>query len=149
MIARGGGGLLLALGAAVAVLPALAWYSAGPPTTPARASGFAGSGQAWLLPVLGVAIALCGAALVASGPGRARRVARRVGVLVLVAGLAAFSLALWAVLDPALILRVRVGGTTEAVAAPASLEPAAIVTLAVCALAAAAGAGLTWAGRRA
>lgn len=148
MIARATGAALLLLGAALAVLPAFTWFTAPPAATPTDASGFAGSGQLWLLPVLGALIVLAGAGLLASRPGNARPVAAWAGPVALVAGLLALALAVWAGLDPAVTLRVTVEGVTEAVPAAVDLAPAALIAPVAAAIAALLGAGATWTGRR-
>ena len=148
MIARATGAALLLLGAALAVLPAFTWFTAPPPATPTDASGFSGSGQLWLLPVLGALIVLAGAGLLASRPGNARPVAAWAGPVAFVAGLLALAFAVWAGLDPAVTLRVTVEGVTEAVPATVDLAPAAVIAPVAAAIAALLGAGATWTGRR-
>ncbi len=148
MIARVAGAALLVLGAAVAVLPALTWYSAPPTATPTGASGFAGSGVLWLLPLLGAAIALSGAGLVAARPGLESAVARWTGPLALVAGLMALAFSLWATADPDLSLRVTIDGATESVPVAVTRAPAAIATPILAAAAAAIGLVAGRVGRR-
>lgn len=148
MIARVTGGALLAIGVAVAALPAFAWFTAPPATTPTQASGFAGSGQLWLLPMLGALIALAGAGLARSEPGAGRPVARWAGPLALVSGLAALGLAVWAAADPAVVLQVREAGGSEVVPAPISLAPAAILAPIAAGAAALIGAATTLVGRQ-
>ena len=123
---RAAGSLAAAAGAALAVLPALPWYAVEAPDVQRRASGLAGSGELWILPLLG-AVAVAVGALVALGgsrdPGR-----RRVYGLVLVA--LAFLAAFWCVrgmVDPP--VRLVLAGSPDAVPAPIALEPAAFAAL--------------------
>ena len=148
VIPRIAGGVLLTLGVAVAALPGLTWFTAPPDAERAHASGFAGAGELWLLPALGILIALAGAGLVASRPGAGRTVARWAGPLALGAGLLALVFAAWAGVDPALTLTVTLPGATEAVPADVALAPAAVATPVVAAIVVALGAGATWAGWR-
>jgi hypothetical protein len=90
----------MALGAALAALPAFGWYSAPPVGAPTHASGFAGAGQLWALPLVGAMTVLSGAALVSARPEGARETARRVGVMAAVGGAAALG-------PPALLGRFR------------------------------------------
>lgn len=128
MIARAAGGLLMALGAALAALPAFAWYSAPPAASPTHASGLSGAGQLWALPVLGALIVLAGALLLSAGPEIAARTARRVGVLAAVAGALALGLSGWAAAVPDVELTVALPMGRVEVPAGVSLEPAAFVT---------------------
>lgn len=148
MTARLTGVALLLLGAALAVLPALTWFTAPPPGRPTGASGFSAAGSLWLLPVVGALVVLSGAGLLAARPGAARAAARWAGPLALVAGLLALGFALWAAADPSLTLRVTAGGVTEQIPVAVDLAPAAYVAPAVAAAAALVGAATTWAGRR-
>jgi hypothetical protein len=148
VIARATGAALLALGAAIAVLPALTWFRAPPVANPTETSGFAGSGQLWLLPALGLVVALAGAGLASSRADMARRSARWAGPTALLAALAALALAVWAAADPVLTLHVTVDGVTESVPATITLAPAAFATSVVAGLAAALGAATAWVGRR-
>ncbi len=127
MIARATGGALMVLGAALAVLPAFAWYSAPGPAAPTRTSGFAGAGQLWLLPVPALVIVLCGALLIASRAGHERISARRAGLVAAAAGALALGLVLWSALDPRLELVVTLEGSVARIAVPVSVEPAATV----------------------
>lgn len=146
MIARITGGVLVVLGVAVGTLPAFTWFSAPPAATPTHASGFAGSGQLWLLPVLGALVVVAGVGLLSCRPGMARPVARWAGPLASLSGLVALAFALWAALDPAVTLRVSLAGTTEIVPAAVTLAPAAIATPIVAGAAALVGAATAWAG---
>ena len=148
MNARIPGVALLAAGAATAVVPGFVWFSGPPPATPTHASGFAGSGQLWLLPLLGVLIALAGAGLVSARPGTGRAAARWAGPLSLVAGLVAAALAIWAAADPAVTLRVTTDGLTETVPVAVTLEPAAFAAPVVAGIAVAIGAVATRVGWR-
>ena len=127
MIGRATGGALMVLGAALAALPAFAWYSAPGPAAPTRTSGFAGAGQLWLLPVPAIAIVLCGVLLIATRTGRERVCARWAGSVAVVAGALALALILWSALDPRLELVVALGTSTERIAVPVDVEPAATV----------------------
>lgn len=147
MITRATGVALLLLGAALAVLPALPWFTAPPAADPTEATGFSASGQLWLLPVLGALVVLAGAGLLAGRPGGGHA-ASWAGPLALVAGLVALGFTLWAGLDPSVSLRVTVDGATVPLAAPIDLAPAAVVAPVVAGLAALVGAALTWVGRR-
>jgi hypothetical protein len=131
MIARATGGALMVLGAALAALPAFAWYAAPGPAAPTRTSGFAGAGQLWLLPVPALAIVLCGALLIATRPGGERAAARVAGPVAVVAGALALVLVLWAALDPRLELVVALGDSTERIAVPVTVEPAAALAAAL------------------
>lgn len=148
MIPRLVGGTLMALGVAVAGLPALTWFTAPPDAERAHASGFAGAGELWLLPALGILIVIAGAGLVASRPGAARTAARWAGPLALGAGIAALGFAAWAGADPAVTLTVSLPSGVETVPADVALAPAAVATPIVAGIAAALGAGATWAGWR-
>lgn len=127
MIARATGGALMVLGAALAALPAFAWFAAPGPAAETRASGFTGAGQLWLLPVPALIIVLCGAGLVAARPGSERAVARWAGPAATLAGAVAFGLVLWAAIRPSLGLVVRIAGATERISAPIHLQPAAVL----------------------
>lgn len=127
MIARATGGALMVLGAALAVLPAFAWYSAPGPAAPTRTSGFAGAGQLWLLPVPALVIVLCGVLLIAGRPGHERIPVRRAGLVAAAAGALALGLVLWSALDPRLELVVTLEGSVARVAVPVTVEPAATV----------------------
>jgi hypothetical protein len=148
VIARVTGGALLVFGVAIAALPAFVWFTAPPAATPTEASGFAASGQLWLLPVLGAFIALAGAGLLRSGPGTGRPAARWAGPLALVSALGALGLAVWAAADPAVALHVSEAGGSEIVPAPVSLAPAAFLAPIAAGAAALVGAATTWVGRQ-
>jgi hypothetical protein len=148
VIARLAGAALLVLGAALAGLPALDWYSAPVPGGAATASGFGGAGELWVLPALGALVALAGAGLVAAPPGRSRAVARWAGLAALVAGALALGWAVRAAVDPPVVLTVDLGAGRRELAAPVALEQAAITTPIVAGLAAAIGAAAIWAGLR-
>ena len=147
MTARVAGAVLMALGAALAALPAFGWYSAPPVGVPTHASGFAGAGQLWALPLVGAMTVLSGAALVSAGQESARATARRVGVVAAVGGAVALGLALWAAADPRLELTVALPSGRETVPATTTLEPAAIVTPLIAAAILLLGLAVAWAGR--
>ncbi len=148
MTGRAPGAALLLTGAAIAVVPGFAWFSGPPPATPTHASGFAASGQLWLLPLLGVLIALAGAGFVSARPGTGRAVARWAGPLALVSGTVALALAVWAAADPTVSLRVTAGGVSELIRVPVDLEPAALAAPVIAGAAALIGAAATWVGWR-
>ena len=121
---RLGGIALIALGALLAVLPAFAWYATPPQ---AVASGFAGAGQLWVVPVLGALAVLGGVALCSGRVENRGAAARWAGPLAAIAGLLATGLTLWAGLDPAVTLSVVLPSGTELVPTPVELRPAAIM----------------------
>jgi hypothetical protein len=123
---RAAGAPLIVLGGALAVLPALAWYSARGPGGRVVATGLAAAGELWLLPVLGALAVLAGAALLVARPGIDAPVARWAGPLVIVAAGLAMVWAIRAGADPPVHLVVRDGGSDHALAASIDLEPAAI-----------------------
>lgn len=148
-MARAAGALLLGLGAALAVLPAFGWYSAPPAGAPTEASGFAGAGQLWALPVLGALAVLAGAIQLAARPAGAAGTARAAGALAAAAGAVALGVAAWAAADPRLELTALLPGGPERVAAGAvGLEAPAIVTLVVAAAITLVGLALVVSGRR-
>lgn len=148
MIARVAGAALMALGAALAALPAFGWYSAPPVGARTHASGFAGAGQLWAMPLIGAMTVLAGAALVSARPEAARETARWVGALAAVGGAVALGLALWAAVDPRLELTVALPGGRETVPATIALEAAAIVAPVVAGAILLLGLAVAWAGRR-
>lgn len=148
LLPRLAGGTLLALGVAVAALPGLTWFTAPPDAERAHATGFAGAGELWLLPALGVLTVFAGAGLAGSRPGGARTAARWAGPVALGAGLVAVAFAAWAGADPAVTLTVALPAGPETVPSDVALAPAAVATPVVAAVVAALGAGATWAGWR-
>lgn len=140
---------LLALAAALAVLPALTWFAAPPDADPTRASGLAVAGQLWPVPLLAALIALAGAGIVAGRPKRGRRAARWAGPLALASSALALGLTLWAGADPGVALTIRLDDATETVPAPVRLEPAAVIAPIVAGVGVAIGAAATWIGWRA
>jgi hypothetical protein len=148
VIARLAGGLLLTLGVAVAALPGLTWFTSPPDNERAHATGFAGAGELWLMPVLGALIVLAGAGLVGAPQGAARGAARWAGPLALAAGLVALGFAAWAAADPGVTLTVTLPGGVERVPAEVALAPAALAAQVVAGIAVAIGAGAAWAGWR-
>lgn len=145
---RVAGALLLGLGAAMAALPAFGWYSAPPVGAPTHASGFAGAGQLWLLPVLGAGVVLAGALQLSARPAGASATARVAGCLAAACGAVALGLALWAAADPRLDLVVGRPGGPARVPAAIDLEAAAVVTPLVAAAVLLVGLGLALSGRR-
>ena len=143
MIGRAAGGALMALGAALAALPAFAWYAAGAPGGRISAAGLSGAGELWLLPVLGALAVLAGAALVAAGDGP-EAVARWAGPLAVVAGALGLAWSLRAGLDPRVALTVD----GRELSSPVDLEPAAVITPLVAGALLALGAAVAWAGWR-
>ena len=128
MIGRAAGAVLMGLGAALAALPAFGWYTAPPAGASTHASGFAGAGQLWLLPVLGALVVLAGALQLSARRSTAAATARGAGALAAACGAVALGLSLWAAADPHLDLRVGAPGGPAVVPAPVDLEAAAIVT---------------------
>ena len=126
MTSRAAGAPLIVLGGTLAVLPALAWYSAGAPAGRVAATGLAATGELWLLPVLGALVVVAGAALLTARPGAGGPVARWAGPLVIVAGGLAMVWAIRAGADPPVHLVVRDGGSDRPLTASIDLEPAAI-----------------------
>jgi len=136
----------MVLGAALGALPAFAWYSAAVPAGRVAASGFAGAGELWLLPVLGALAVLAGAAMVSARPEEATTTARWSGALALAAGAFGLVWALRAGLDPRVALVVVQPDGGQEVPAPVDLEPAAVITPIVAGAIAAVGAALAWRG---
>ena len=148
MIGRAAGGAMMALGVALAVLPAFAWYVARAPGGQVTAAGLSGAGELWLLPALGALAVLAGAGLVASGAGGLAATARWTGPLALVAGGLGLAWALRAGLDPRLTLTVDEPGGVRELATGVELEPAAVITPIVAGAIVVLGAAVTWAGLR-
>lgn len=148
MIARATGGALMVLGAALAALPAFAWYSAPGPAAATRTSGFSGAGQLWLLPVPALVVVLCGALLIAARPGQERAAARATGPITALAGALAFALILWAAVDPRLELLVRLSDSTARIEVPVAVEPAATVAAVLAGIVVGIGIATAVAGRR-
>lgn len=126
MTSRAAGGPLIVLGGALAVLPALAWYSAHGPGGRVATTGLASAGELWLLPVLGALAVLAGAALLAARPGAGAPVARWAGPLVFVVGGLAMVWAIRAGADPPVHLVISDGASDHVLSASIDLEPAAI-----------------------
>lgn len=148
MTSRAAGAPLMVLGGALAVLPAMAWFSAGAPRGRVEATGLAAAGELWLLPALGALAVLAGAALLAARPGAGGPVARWAGPLVIVAAGLALVWAIRAGADPPVDLTVRDGGSDHVLSASIDLEPAAIAAPIVAGALVALGAVLTVAGWR-
>jgi hypothetical protein len=146
--ARVTGTALMACGGGLAALPAFVWYSAPPAGDPTVATGFAAAGQLWLLPVLGAVIVVAGAALLVAPAGGAGPVARWSGPLVAGAALLALGLALWAAIDPSVVLTLGAGAAAERIAVRVDLEPAGVITPVLAGLLAAVGAVVAWTGWR-
>ena len=115
--------LAIAAGVALSALPALPWYAVRSPSVDRTASGLAGSGELWILPLLGLTAVAVGL-LLAFGAPREPEVVQGHGVLLLaLAVLAAF----WCVrnlVDPPASLMLNEDGLAP-VPAPVALEPAA------------------------
>jgi hypothetical protein len=148
MARRAAGALLLGLGAAMAALPAFGWYSAPPVGAPTHASGFAGAGQLWLLPVLGALVVLAGALQLSARPAGAAATARLAGGLAAACGAVGLGIALWAAADPRLDLVVGAPGGPARVPTAIDLEAAAVVTPLVAGGALLVGLALALSGRR-
>lgn len=128
MIGRAAGAVLMGLGAALAALPAFGWYTAPPAGAATHASGFAGAGQLWLLPVLGALVVLAGALQLSARQATAGATARGAGALAAACGAVALGLSAWAAADPHLDLAVGAPGGPAVVPAQVDLEAAAVVT---------------------
>ena len=116
--------LAVAAGIALAALPALPWYAVRSESVDRTASGFAGSGELWILPLLGVTAIAVGL-LLALGAPREPEVVRGHGVLlVALAVLAGIWCARNLIDPPARLLLVE--GEPAPVPAPVHLEPAAM-----------------------
>jgi hypothetical protein len=148
VIARGAGALLLALGAALAALPAFGWFTAPPVGAPTHARGFAGAGQLWALPLLGALVVLAGALQLSARPSSAAATARAAGALAAVSGALALGIAVWAAADPRLDLVVTLPAGPETVPAAVDLEAAAVVTPVVAGAVLLVGVVLALSGRR-
>ena len=112
----------------MAALPAFGWYTAPPVGRPTHASGFAGAGQLWLLPVLGALVVLAGALQLSARPASAAATARVAGGLAAACGALALGLAVWAAADPRLEFAVGLPGGAGARARRGLLEAAAVAT---------------------
>ena len=138
----------MALGGALAVLPAFPWYSAPHGEAVARASGFSGAGQLLLMPAIGALAVLAGAALAAPRPGRRPSPAPWAGPLATASGVLALSFSVWAASRPSLELSAALPGGAQTLPAQIDLEPAALLSVALAAALAALGAAVTWTARR-
>lgn len=136
----------MAFGAALAVLPALAWFSAGAPPGHVRATGLAAAGELWLVSVLGALTVLAGAGLLACRPEGAAGLARLLGPAVVVGAALALAWSLRAGIDPPVGLSVVDGGATRTLSTSIDLEPAAVVTPLVAGILVAFGAVVAWSG---
>ena len=145
---RAAGALLLGLGAAMAALPAFGWYTAPPVGRPTHASGFAGAGQLWLLPVLGALVVLAGALQLSARPANAAGTARVAGGLAAACGAVALGLAIWAAADPRLDLAAGPPAGPARLPAAVELEAAAVVTPLVAGAVLVVGQALALSGRR-
>lgn len=149
MTGRGAAVVLMVLGAAIAVLPAFAWYSAPVGDQEVRASGFEGAGQLLVLPALGALAALAGVGLAVARPGADRAPpAARAGLVAAVAGALALAFAIWAAAAPRLTLSADLPGGAEDVPARIDLEPAALVAPVLAAAMLLLGAAMAWTARR-
>jgi hypothetical protein len=136
--------LAVAAGVALSALPALPWYAVRSPSVDRTASGLAGSGELWILPLLGLTAVAVGLIL-AFGAPREPEVVRGHGVLlVALAALAAFWCVRNLVDPPARLLLIE--GSPAPVAAPVpapiALEPAALAAPVVIGILAVAGLAL-------
>ena len=116
--------LAVASGIALAALPALPWYAVRSESVDRTASGLAGSGELWILPLLGLTAVAVGL-LLALGAPREPEIVRGHGVLlVAVAVLAGIWCARGLIDPPATLMLVE--GEPAPVPAPVALEPAAL-----------------------
>lgn len=148
MRGRAAGITLMALGAALAVMPAFAWYSVPRAGGDVRASGFDGAGQLLLMPVLGALAVVAGAVLVSAGRGRDAPGASRAGALAAAAGAVCLGFALWAASAPRVELTVVLPDGTETVPSRVEVEPAAAVAVALAGALLVVGTAVAWSGRR-
>lgn len=148
MIGRAAGGALMALGAALAALPAFAWYAAAAPGGRVSTVGLSGAGELWLLPLLGAMAVVAGAGLIAASPGALEVTARWAGPLALAAGGLGLAWALRAGLDPRVVVAVDLPGGRRELTSGVELEPAAVITPVVAAAIALVGAAVSWTGWR-
>jgi hypothetical protein len=118
---------LMALGAALAVLPAFAWYSAPRAAGAVTATGYAGAGQLLLLPLLGGLAVLAGATLVSARADGRPDTATWAGAVAVVSGLIALGFTIWAAAAPRVELTVVLADGTEVVPSAVDLEPAAVI----------------------
>lgn len=138
---------VMILGAALTVLPALTWYSVPRAAGAVRVSGFAGAGQLLLLPVLGAAAVLAGAALLSARADVRRATALRTGLVAGVAGAVALGFTLWAATAPDVELRAGLPGGEVVVPATVEVAAAAVVAPVVAGALAALGCAMAWASR--
>lgn len=130
------GAALVVLAGLLVGLPAMDWFSARTPGGTVSASGLSVSGVLWLAPVLGMAIAVAGAALAAVGPERRAAVGRWAGPTAFVAALLILGAALWAAVASSVVLTVAGEGVSGPVAVTVVREAASWITPALAMLAA-------------
>ena len=117
--------LAVAAGIALAALPALPWYAVRSESVDRTASGLAGSGERWILPLLGLTAVAVGL-LLALGAPREPEVVRGHGVLLVALAVLAGIWCARGLIDPPATLMLVEGGEPAPVPAPVALEPAAL-----------------------
>jgi hypothetical protein len=147
MSGRGGALALMVLGGALAVVPAFAWYVVARPAGEVRVSGFSGAGQLLLMPLLGAAAVVAGAALLSAPADRRRATAVSAGLVALVAGVVALAFAVWAAAAPDVELRAGLPGGDVVLPATVELTGAAVAAPVLAAALALAGAAMAWTSR--
>lgn len=143
MIARISGAILILAAMALAALPAAAWFAATVPGGTLSASGFSVAGVLWVLPITSAALALAGISLLISVPEARRAVARWAGPLAMIASLLALGFALWAGIDPDVVLQVDGQQVAGAVDTDIVRRPATWITPGVAMVSALVGLGVT------
>jgi hypothetical protein len=117
--------LAVAAGIALAALPALPWYAVRSVSVDRTASGLAGSGELWILPLLG-ALAVAVGLLLAFGAPRDPEIVRGYGVLLVAVAILAAVWCTRGLADPAAELMLVENGEPAPVPAPVELLPAAL-----------------------
>lgn len=148
MIVRPLGAALMVFGAALAVMPALSWFSVRTPNGRVQATGLDAAGDLWLVAALGGLTVLAGAALLACRPEGAPGLARWLGPAVVAAGVLALVWSVRAGVDPPVGLTVIEDGAPRALPVPLHVEPAAVIASVVAAVLVAFGGAVAWTGWR-
>ncbi len=147
MSGRAGALSLMVLGAALAVVPAFAWYVVPRPAGDVLVSGFSGAGQLLLMPLLGGVAVVAGAALLSAPADRRRATAVRAGLVALVAGLVGLAFTVWAAVAPDVELRAGLPGGDVVVPATVEITGAAVAAPVLAGALALAGAAMAWTSR--